>query len=219
VNSDNSYNGWDLIDVFIAVSSFSWQKMGIKIYPCNRLWRPIELWEVEAPTFCLDSSQMAVRLWALRAGCPYPQENIPVHNSVRRWVDPRAIVRLERLGKLKNPPHWDSGSATFRLATYCLNQLGYRDPPQKIGITFKILYCSFPASCYRSFLTIVKVLYFHTSIVELCRDVGILRNWKSLSMYIINCRILQDRLGSYFLPNFIAGNLVIFETGNLETGN
>jgi hypothetical protein len=24
-------------------------------YPYNRLWRPIELWDVEAPTFCLDS--------------------------------------------------------------------------------------------------------------------------------------------------------------------
>jgi hypothetical protein len=25
------------------------------IYPCNRPWRPIELWDVEAPIFCLDN--------------------------------------------------------------------------------------------------------------------------------------------------------------------
>jgi hypothetical protein len=26
-------------------------------YPCNRLWRPIELWDVEAPTFSRQSAQ------------------------------------------------------------------------------------------------------------------------------------------------------------------
>jgi hypothetical protein len=26
-----------------------------KSYPCNRPWRPIWLWDVEAPIFCLDS--------------------------------------------------------------------------------------------------------------------------------------------------------------------
>jgi hypothetical protein len=45
---------------------------------------------------------MAVRLPALRAGRPLPPGRLVALTSVRGWVDPRAIVRLEGLGKLKN---------------------------------------------------------------------------------------------------------------------
>jgi hypothetical protein len=56
---------------------------------------------------------MAVRLSALRAGYPLtPQDDSGIHFSflsVRGWVDPRAIVRLEGLGQSKkNPSHRDS---------------------------------------------------------------------------------------------------------------
>jgi hypothetical protein len=44
---------------------------------------------------------MAVRLSALSAGRPLPPGRFLVVISVRRWVNPRAIVRLEGLGKLK----------------------------------------------------------------------------------------------------------------------
>jgi hypothetical protein len=45
---------------------------------------------------------MAVRLSVLRAGRPLPQGDTLILISVRGWVDPRAIVKLEELGKLKN---------------------------------------------------------------------------------------------------------------------
>jgi hypothetical protein len=46
-------------------------------------------------------SQMTVRSSALRASRPLPPERFLVLISVRDWVDTRAIVWLEGLGKLK----------------------------------------------------------------------------------------------------------------------
>jgi hypothetical protein len=45
---------------------------------------------------------MAVKLSASRAGRPLPQGRFLALISVRSWVDPRTIVRLEELCKLKN---------------------------------------------------------------------------------------------------------------------
>jgi hypothetical protein len=71
----------------------------------NRPWRPIGLWDVEALTF---SRQSAHRWrWSCQPYAPaalYPQEHswYLLCISLRRWVEPRAIVRLKGLGQLKN---------------------------------------------------------------------------------------------------------------------
>jgi hypothetical protein len=93
-------------------------------YPCNRPWRPIGMWYIEAPT----SSRKSAHRW--RWGCqPYapagrhlPLGRFLVLISVSGWVDPRAIVRLEGLGQLKNPVT-SSGidPVTFHLVAWCLN--------------------------------------------------------------------------------------------------
>jgi hypothetical protein len=41
-----------------------------KAIPVNRRWRPIGLWEVEAPTFSRQSTQIGGKVAALRAGRP-----------------------------------------------------------------------------------------------------------------------------------------------------
>jgi hypothetical protein len=72
-------------------------------YPCNRTWRPICLWEIEAPTF---SRQLDHRWRCGQTYGPvavYPPRRFPVLISLRGWVDPRAIFLLEALGQLKNP--------------------------------------------------------------------------------------------------------------------
>jgi hypothetical protein len=79
-----------------------------KNYPCNILWRPIGLRRRCSHIFSRYSAQMTVRLSASRAGHPLPPEKYLVLISLRSWVDPRIIMRLEGLGQLKNPPHGES---------------------------------------------------------------------------------------------------------------
>jgi hypothetical protein len=75
-----------------AISSYGKKKVNFSLY---RPWRPFGLREVEAPTF-LD-----IRLATLHAGRFLPPRRFLVLISVRGWVDPRTIVQLEGVGKLK----------------------------------------------------------------------------------------------------------------------
>jgi hypothetical protein len=101
------------------------EKVKGKAIPYTRPWRPIGLWDVEG----LTVSRQSAHRW--RYGCqPYapaalhPPGWFLVLISVRGWVDPRAIVRLE--GR-KIPPLRDSNlrpsglyrSASTNYATAC----------------------------------------------------------------------------------------------------
>jgi hypothetical protein len=107
------------------------------VYPCNRPWRPIGFWDVVAPTFCLDNRLTNGGEVRFTRRPPLDPGRFLVFIYVRGWVDSRATVRLERLGKLKNPVT-SSGieRATIQLVAQCLNQLRYRVPPlscKKVG--------------------------------------------------------------------------------------
>jgi hypothetical protein len=74
------------------------------------------LWDVEAP---IPSRQSDHRWrWGSvpRSGRPLPPGKFLVLISVRGWVDPRAIERLERLGQWKNlMTSWEIEPEAFRL--------------------------------------------------------------------------------------------------------
>jgi hypothetical protein len=58
---------------------------------------------------------MAVRLSAIRVGRHLPPRKIPGTHFFGGLVDPRAIVLLEGLGKLKESTYLGLDPATFRL--------------------------------------------------------------------------------------------------------
>jgi hypothetical protein len=74
---------------------------------------------------------------------PFTPQEFLVLISIRGWVDPNIIVRLEGLGQMKNLKI-SSGlePATLRFVAQCLNQLHYRVPPLASYITYKYTFWS-----------------------------------------------------------------------------
>jgi hypothetical protein len=95
---------------------------------------------------------MAMRLSALCAGRHLPPGRFLLLISVRSWGDPRAIVRLEGLGKLKN----SVTSSRIEPATQCLKQVGYRAPPNLWISEHKCVACWLNKFCW-NFISIEEL--------------------------------------------------------------
>jgi hypothetical protein len=104
-------------DSSIALYHIAWHKTPFLSYRCNRQWRPVGLWDVEAPTL----ARLSAHRW--RWGCQ-PYAPVALYPEKVTWLSfllqaestPGVIVRLEELGPWKNAMN-SSGMepATFRL--------------------------------------------------------------------------------------------------------
>jgi hypothetical protein len=98
--------------------------------PSTGLEKPLPLREVEAPTICRQTAHEGGKVVSPMHWPPLPQDIFLVPFSISGSVNPRAIVRPERLCRWKIPKT-PSGiePTTFRNVEQCLNQL--RQPRYK----------------------------------------------------------------------------------------
>jgi hypothetical protein len=93
-----------------CIPVYKYKKIG-KTYPCNRSWRPIGLWDVEAPIF---SRQSAHRWrWGRQ---PHTPAALYLPGRFLVLISVRGRLRLEGLCQLKNSmTSLSYEPATFRL--------------------------------------------------------------------------------------------------------
>jgi hypothetical protein len=92
----------------------------VKSYPCSRPWRPIGLWDVEAPTFSRQSAHRWQWGCQTRAGHPLPPGRFLVLISVRGWVNPRTHSVSARIRALEKSNDVGNRTATFGLVAESL---------------------------------------------------------------------------------------------------
>jgi hypothetical protein len=107
-----------LITTKLSFHFFQQDKIKLSLY---RPWRPLGLLEVAAPTFSdIRLIDCGKDVSPTDAGLYLPPGKFLVLIPVRGWVDPRVIVRLEELGKLKKSTSSGTRTATFRLVAWRL---------------------------------------------------------------------------------------------------
>jgi hypothetical protein len=131
VNVIITYSRNDILGLSFAVTSCptlsnKLKKVKLSLQQAVKSHKVLRCWG--SHIFYTIGSLLVVNLSASCPGSPQPPGRVLVLISVSGWVDPRAIVRLEGLGQLKNPMTWSVESTTFRLVAYCLNQLRYHVP-------------------------------------------------------------------------------------------
>jgi hypothetical protein len=89
---------WNCVYYLEEFQCLKGKKVKLSMY---RPWRPLGLRELRLLPFQTFSSHMVARSSDLHAGRFLPPGKFLVLISVRGWVDPRAIMRMEGLGTLK----------------------------------------------------------------------------------------------------------------------
>jgi hypothetical protein len=110
---------WDYtISVVDELMSIEVEKKGNR--PITGLYRPWGFQEFEAPGFLDNRHMKVVRLSAMCTGRIYSQQIFLGLNSVRGWVDPRAIVRPTGLCE-PTSTNCATAAPTMTIASYFLN--------------------------------------------------------------------------------------------------
>jgi hypothetical protein len=97
---------WNVEYIFLSFDTCK-IKQERQSYPCNRPWRPIVLWDVQAPTFSLDNRLTdGGKIVSLMRRLSFTtQEDSWYSFLLETDSTPRAKMRLEGVGKLKKKFH------------------------------------------------------------------------------------------------------------------
>jgi hypothetical protein len=120
---------------------------------------------------------MAVRLSALSASWPLPPRRFLVLISVRGWVDPRAIVLLEGLGKLKKSSNF-IGNRTCDLPVCNIE-------PQPTTL---------PCAPQTLIITAAKLIYLQTELNSVSR--GCILRTAYFCIQLSLCKLIQTAIGT-----------------------
>jgi hypothetical protein len=120
---------------------------------------------------------MAVRLSALRAGLPSPARRFLLLISVWGWVDPSAIVRLERLRQMNvnnnwawSTTHWFACTCTCTALTHQFTRYSFHVTPYATLVLKPVLITHFPTNKAASLLNIWWLLLILSQTFIFCNQ-------------------------------------------------